>query len=625
MRRLGIIVVASLVGALLTVSTRPADGTPPPWTYFTVSDGTKIAAAVRYPAGFDPAAHDPLPVLFMMDGYAAGGSGGIDPAHFGNAYITVYASIRGTGCSGGVFNLFDRRHAEDGHEIITRHLPALPGSNGNVGIIGHSYPGLTGWMVAATNPPNLRATAISGLIDDLYRGIVYPGGVPNYGFPVLWTGIVRPGVEYMGNAGRYLDETAAGDPTCAANIATRHTDLSATTNSVLQNPVLNGLASPDDGDWWRMRSPVTWAQGIRAPIHITHQYQDEQTGPRAPLLFERIDEAVPKRLVLTNGVHSTERIAHYDRLAWLDCYVREVPSACAVAQDPNRVLVHYDTTDDTPMPAGVADFAGTDWPFPETRWTRYFLHADGTLSPTDVAGEPTRQYVHGTAGRQVTGLGNVDPQTAALTPVLGQATFVDGPDQLRYELEIPEGGEPLTIAGPINLTLTASSTAVNTDFFVGLLDVNTATGETLFLQRGLLRASHREINPDPSRSDFTPGGEMYRAWRPHHNTTTKLLTPGRPYQFEIEVFPVGHVFRPGHKLVIQISAPPPLDPLSSYAWASGMPPAVNTVHHDPVEGLAPSSILLPVVPNPAQLGPAPACGAMIGVPCFTPADRAGGP
>ena len=43
-----------------------------------------------------------------------------------------------------------------------------------------------GFLVAATAPEHLEATAVSGLIDDFYRGILYPGGVPNSGFPVAW-------------------------------------------------------------------------------------------------------------------------------------------------------------------------------------------------------------------------------------------------------------------------------------------------------------------------------------------------------------------------------------------------------------------------------------------------------
>jgi hypothetical protein len=606
--------LAAVAAVLITMLPLSSSATPAPWTYFTMTDGIKIAAAVRYPTGFNAQTDAPIPVLLQMDGYGAGGTQGINPASFGNAYITVYASVRGTGCSGGPFNLFDRRHAEDGYEIITNHLPNLPGANGDVGIIGHSYPGLTGWLVASTNPPNLKATAISGLIDDLYRGIVFPGGVPNYGFPAVWTGAYRPASETQGNVARYQGETASGDPQCAANIASRPSDAIGVVNSVLQNPILNGGTSIEDGDWWRSHSTLSWINGIKKPIHITQQYQDEQTGPRGGhVLFQRIT-GVPKRLVLTNGVHATTGVAHNDRVAWLDCYVRSVAAACNVAQDPNRVRMYFETTSNDAKPLGSADYATTDWPAPETQWTRYYLHADGTLSTSSVSGEGRRSYVSTSSGRQMTGDSGFDLGDNGL----GRATFVDGPDQLRYELAVPASGPALSIGGPINLTLTASSTAVNTDFFVDVLDV-APDGTVQYLQRGMQRASHREINYHPSRTDYTPGGDIYRAWHPHTNTTTKLLTPATPEQFEIEIFPLGWVFRPGHKLVLQLHAPPPLDPLSIYAWLSALPPGVNTVLHDPVGSLQASSILLPVLPTtPTIAATAPACTSIMGVPCFKP-------
>jgi putative CocE/NonD family hydrolase len=89
-----------------------------------------------------------------------------------NEYVTVHASVRGTGCSSGEFDLFSWRSALDGKEIIDNWIPNQPWSDGAVGLLGHSYGGITGFMVAATQPQHLKAATLSGLIDDLYRGIV---------------------------------------------------------------------------------------------------------------------------------------------------------------------------------------------------------------------------------------------------------------------------------------------------------------------------------------------------------------------------------------------------------------------------------------------------------------------
>jgi len=75
------------------------------------------------------------------------------------------------------------------------------------------------------------------------------------------------------------------------------------------------------------------------------------------------------------------------------------------------------------------------------------------------------------------------------------------------------------------------------------------------------------------------------------------------------------VFRAGHELVLQLHAPPPSYPLSTYVWASAQPPAINTVLQDPLHR---SSLLLPLLRGlPPISNTAPDCGALTGEPCFS--------
>ena len=43
---------------------------------------------------------------------------------FNEQYVTIHASVRGTGCSGGEFDLFSRKSAEDGKYIIDQCIAA---------------------------------------------------------------------------------------------------------------------------------------------------------------------------------------------------------------------------------------------------------------------------------------------------------------------------------------------------------------------------------------------------------------------------------------------------------------------------------------------------------------------
>ena len=164
------------------------------FTYVTMSDGVKIALAVAYPRGFaaDPATAPPSsaavrtwPAVLEMHGYPDS-TFPQSPEVFGHQYVTVRASLRGAGALDGVIQPISQRNGQDGYEVIENWIVKQPWSNGKVAIHGHSWGGLSALMVAATNPPHLKAVAVSGLMDDIYRDIGRIGGVRNAGFPMEW-------------------------------------------------------------------------------------------------------------------------------------------------------------------------------------------------------------------------------------------------------------------------------------------------------------------------------------------------------------------------------------------------------------------------------------------------------
>jgi predicted acyl esterase len=154
-----------------------------------------------------------------------------------------------------------------------------------------------------------------------------------------------------------------------------------------------------------------------------------------------------------------------------------------------------------------------------------------------------------------------------------------------------------------------SSTAPDTDLWIEIADVG-PDGATMPLQRGLLRASHRAL--DALRSDRTADGDIYRPYHPH--TNPQPITPGQIYEYVIEIFPFGHIFRPGHSLQISVRTPPLFDNLNAYTPVRAA--GINTIYHDPDERA--SSILLPFVPMPEELGPELACGQQAGIQCIPP-------
>jgi predicted acyl esterase len=594
--------------------------------YVKVDDGTSIALCIGEPRGFSAHGRRKWPALFEMDGY--GGCPSIDDDEFlghSSRYVVVYAQVRGTGCSGGKFNLFSRRSSLDGKDIIDHWILGQPWSNGNVGITGHSYSGLTGFLVAATSP-RVKAVAVSGLIDDFYRSILYPGGIFNEGFPVLWGGLLRPESEFAGNAQNYQR-----DQRCRVNqLQHQGTD---TAPAQLIVPTYTQMTAGRN-TWAIAHSLDRVERGLNAPIQINQQYQDEQTGPRGGyLLWQHVPRRLPKRLVLSNGQHDPNDPA-YDKATWLDCYLIDRPAGrpCPTVtgrtrsgrivtrrvEDPSvRVLMYFNSLWGGPHgERRYVPYLTSNWPAPETRWRTYYLHADHRLSTSSRRGDGSVSYVSTATDEHTTGTFGYPVQAGVPPDNTGPVTFTHGPNEARYTLPFRR---PTAISGPILLNLWLQSTAPDTDVYADVLDYDRTTGQYEYLQRGLMRASFRAVaSAGSDRISSGPlAGTIYRPY--HAYLRTQLLTPGKAYRVPVEIFPLGHVFYPGHELVIDVHAPPFSDPLSTYMYEPHSAPAVNTILDEPGER---STLLLPLLPTLPPLWPKPpSCGQIEGYVCFKPVAR----
>src|SRR5690606_34772774 len=100
-------------------------------------------------------------------------------------FATVGVNMRGSGCSGGVFDVFNVAQQVDGYDAVEA-IARQPWVKGNqVGMVGLSYSGITQLYTAATQPPSLAAvTPLSVLKDPWLQQ--WPGGVYNGGFTRNW-------------------------------------------------------------------------------------------------------------------------------------------------------------------------------------------------------------------------------------------------------------------------------------------------------------------------------------------------------------------------------------------------------------------------------------------------------
>ena len=573
--------------------------------YIDAPGGVSLEYILSLPSETVPP--DGWPVLLTYDGYAAGG---VEDKKYADqfvplGYALVGVSIRGTGCSSGKFDFFEPVQAEDGVDVI-RWIALQPWSNGKIAMIGKSFPGISQLFVAAACADDVMCSAHLLTIapghhfGDAYRDVAYPGGIFNYGFAALWSFVSQPEPGEANALGRI----AGGDTQCLENRLDHLANLP-------YNPFVQAIQHPYDDGLFRERSPIHQVGKIRVPVYFANAWQDEQLGPRSTYLFERLERAPLYHALLGNGSHGLYRYPrHLARLqAWFDYHMKGIGPEPAT-QKP--VTVWFEQTSTT----SAADGWSIDldrWPLDDDDVTplELRLRSGGRLTAEPArAGEAPDVYLYpgGTqsrAGEDLNDIGKI-PRTLldfrsvafALPPLPGfSATYVTEPL-----------ADDVVVLGTGRAKLWIASTAVDTDFQVSIGDV-WPNGDVEYVQKGWLRASHRKLVP-PDDAEASPS--RYRPVHSHRAADARLLTPGVPTRIDVEIPPVGQVFRRGHRIRVDVEMPNVLPEL----WASvPLPiPAIELVYHDP---RYPSSILLPTLAA-VRVPPAPAaakCGDRIRQPC----------
>ncbi len=613
--------------------------------YLKTRDGTLLSYMVRLPG---PASQGPYPTVVEYSGYDPanpdwGGTTASAKIASVLGYATVGVNIRGTGCSGGSFQLWEDAQASDGYDVVETVAAQPWVKNHKVGLVGLSYPGNAALYAAATQPPSLAAIAVGGTYDDGFRNLLRPSGMVNSGFTKAWIQSryeeAKPGGQAWTQ--RRIDE---GDAICALNqrIRGQNVDLSTRIDTDPYFPTMLGL-----GDSF---APMTFVKRIKVPVFLVSSWQDEQVSGHVATMIPNFTGTTKKRFILVNGGHAEIFAVPGILQRWdefLDLYIkRETPNGASMkaiapfigqqvigspgvlstlafpgdrftgktyaqalaayeAEPKVRVLFENGAGQGVepglPQQAFTKDFA--TYPVPGTTVSRWYFGSGGALTPT----APTAaDNAPGTIDSYVS-----DPSARPRTSTTGGGDWAQYPP---YDWRSPVAGKSLTYLSPAltqNTTMIGSgsvdmwlrSSAADADLQVTLTEVRPDGKETL-VQSGWLRASVRKL--DTARSTvLQPLPTMTEP-------DAAALPAGQFTPVRLEIYPFAHVFRTGSKIRVIVTAPGG----DRISWA------FDTLAGTPTNEIArsagrPSSVALPVVPGVVVPTGLPTCPGLRGQPCRT--------
>lgn len=563
-------VAALVVGLVVVLHAAAAQASVVHRGYLPLSDGTLLNYTLTLPS-----ATGRFPVLLEYDPYAAGVTS--DPSWNASGYAMLGVNFRGTGCSQGSFQpLRADIWGRDGAQVVA-WAAKQAWSDGNIGMIGFSFTGVSQLATAEFAGPALKAITPENVFPDLYRDIVYPGGIYN-----SWiTGWIAARNEILGAP---VLEQSATDPQCIASQAQQTAPDEAQMGVVASDPYF-------DGAW--ADQPESFLGRVRIPVLGCVNWQDSTAYSRG---FDAYRELDPTKtwLVGANGAHGdcptsqAERVRFFDRYVkgehngWettpqieLRHEVRPVPGYSGVRNDPNGALGAWQSSFGTWSDMNAAIHPLSLYP-----------QAGGRLALTPAtAAQPSDSYAYPTpsanSGYDFGGNNRwSDPQAPN-----GEAVYTTPP--LTRDAEF---------LGPGSADLWIAATGLDGDVQVTLSEVR-PDGQELYVENGWLRLSDRRLDPRRSTPLFP--------YHPYTLADSELLTPGQPVLARIELEPFDHVFRAGSAIRLSIDSP------GGY-FAIVPEPALDTIYHQP--GLQ-SKLVLGWLPGAMAHAPLPPCGALLNQPC----------
>ncbi|MDP7277293.1 MAG: CocE/NonD family hydrolase [Planctomycetaceae bacterium] len=613
----------------------------------TMRDGVTLATDIFHPTRDGQLSKEARPALLIRTPYNKDeleAAMGYNRWFAGRGYVCVIQDCRGCYQSGGEVN-FLFPEAEDGYDTLA-WIDQQPWSNGRVGTWGTSWMGWTQTAMAALGPKNLVAMVPNMSGADAHQCTVRQGGAMELRFIAwaFWHSATNTQAELKQDpwVDQALNLGAAAFHDWLTRMPIRPGQTQLALAPAYERWALEILTHSDRDEYWKHPSVCPrehWDNFSDAATLIVGGWYDSYTRATFDNFIGLSERNRNVRLLVGPWTHGSSkpelsfsgdvefghdaaldsfRDVHLD---WFERHVKNDKENSEDGKAPVRIFIMGGGSGKRTT-AGRLMHGGRwrdeqEWPLARTRYTPYFLHADGTLSltqPADTDSSTTYRFDPSNPvpsnGGNISSLAELGP----LPPGIGDPAFAPrdsrmaqilepgGFDQVEHEglfgcqpPYLPLGSRPdvlvfqtdlleddLEVTGPITVTLWVKSSAVDTDFTAKLLDVYPPSnwyprGYALNLSDSIMRLRYRR---GPEREEFLPQEEID--------------------QVTITLYPTSNLFARGHRLRLDVSSSnyPRFDVNPNTGEPIGRDrrktAADNTVFHDATRC---SQILLPVIPR----------------------------